>query len=116
MYKDTIMPYVMASMHPMMHMALLGTSLIFYFTEHKNFFEVPNAKNCSGTSKDFKDALNFINNGGKERLMYMMILAHVFSIVLHWAGECAINAEKHTVGRILILAKVFIYVMVQFAV
>ena len=104
------MPYIMASMHPLMHLTFLITSTILYFTEYKNFFEVPNAKNCTN-----KEALHFINGGG-ERLFTILVLAHLFAIVLHWGGECMINSERHTIGKIMILAKVFVYIMVHFAV
>jgi hypothetical protein len=87
MYKDTIMPYVMASMHPLMHLTFLITSTFFYLTNKDEFLKVPNANNCTD-----KLALHFIGNtttntgGDKERLVKLMMFAHTLGILFHWLG------------------------------
>lgn len=38
---DSLVPYILASMHPMMHMSLLLTSIILISINQDKFYEVP---------------------------------------------------------------------------
>jgi hypothetical protein len=37
---DSLVPYVLASMHPLLHMALLFTSLVLMSLDSEKFYEV----------------------------------------------------------------------------
>lgn len=43
-HTDTLMPYILASMHPMMHLSLLTSSIVLYSFDSEQFFKVPNAE------------------------------------------------------------------------
>jgi hypothetical protein len=41
-HTDNILPYILASMHPMMHLAMLMSSAILRTTNSEQFMKVPN--------------------------------------------------------------------------
>lgn len=68
-HTDNILPYILASMHPMMHLAMMTSSVILRTTGGEQFFKVPNEAQCT-VPTDSK-AYKFIN-GGKEDLVNMI--------------------------------------------
>ena len=42
-HTDSLMPYLLASMHPVLHIALLTTALMLPSIDHKQFFDVKGA-------------------------------------------------------------------------
>jgi hypothetical protein len=46
MFKDTLIPYKLASMHSLLHLALLTTSVLLQFSGSEDFFFVPQAAKC----------------------------------------------------------------------
>ena len=108
MYKDTIMPYVLASMHPVLHASLLLSSLIMTNTD--DFYVVPKADQC----KD-KTALAFIGDQ-KYSLISSIQAGHIVAIVLHLLSSYCIDNEYRVLGNFCMLGKVFAYVVLQFVV
>ena len=56
MYSDTLMPYQLASMHPILHLGLLLTSSSLQYIDSEKFFNVPNGATCKNPT-----ALKFID-------------------------------------------------------
>ena len=110
MYKDTIMPYVLASMHPVLHLSLLMSSLIVSQVNEDEFFTVPNAGTCND-----KAALAFIGDG-KHNLLSSIQAGHVAAILLHYLSGWLIEKERRVLGNFCMLSKVFVYVFIQFVV
>lgn len=55
---DSLVPYILASMHPMMHMSLLFTSMILIFINQDKFYEV----NGTVDPEKCKNAYNFMTD------------------------------------------------------
>jgi hypothetical protein len=75
---DSLIPYQLMSMHPLMHSSLLLTGLVLSNLYKDKFYEIGECK----VSSD--DALSFIADG-KEKLMKNALLSHVLGITLHFA-------------------------------
>ena len=74
---DSLVPYVLASMHPIMHMSLLFTSLILIGLDTEKFYEV------AGTVSPDTEAYYFMTEG-KYYYMFYIMSAHLISIVFHY--------------------------------
>lgn len=83
-HTDTLMPYILASMHPTIHLALLTSSIILYSFDSEKFFNVPSADQC----KD-KEALTFINTDKKWLVGYMSS-SHLIAVILHFMSDILI--------------------------
>jgi len=49
-HTDNILPYILASMHPMMHLTMLTGGAILRATDQEKFFAVPNAATCTAAA------------------------------------------------------------------
>jgi len=76
---DSLIPYNLMSMHPLLHLTMLTTGLILVNRDKDGFYEIEG--NCSPTSKDAKRFLGSY----KENLMNYALLSHAVSIALHYA-------------------------------
>ena len=65
-HTDSLMPYLMASMHPVLHIALLTTALMLPSIDHKKFFDVPDVDKCTDPT-----ALKFITDDKFKLLRWM---------------------------------------------
>lgn len=74
---DSLVPYILASMHPIMHMSLLFTALILIGLDIEKFYEV------AGTMDPASEAYYFATEG-KHYLMFIIMSAHLISIVFHY--------------------------------
>ena len=74
---DSLVPYVLASMHPLLHMSMLFTSLIMIGLGKEEFYEV------AGTCPPNSQAAYFMTEG-KYWFMFWFMSAHLFSIVAHY--------------------------------
>jgi hypothetical protein len=114
-HSDNILPYMLASMHPMIHLSLLTASMVLRSYDNDGFFEIPNEKTC--TAKAGSKAMDFID-GEKIWLMGYIQLAHLLAIVFHYAGE-SISQNKEgssMVGQVFLLLKIFVYYSAHFTV
>ena len=106
---DTILPYILASMDPIMHMSLLTSSLILHGFNYDQFFKIPGEATCDATvgskAKDFID-------GGKYTLIGYISFAHVMAIVLHYLGSLLKSQSRRQLGNLCQLAKVFTYLFI----
>ena len=75
---DSLIPYNLMSMHPLLHASMLITGLILSHSDKTNFYSIDDS--CTPTSKD---GLDFVNEG-KFYLMQRAFLAHALAIVLHF--------------------------------
>mmetsp|Transcript_4816 Transcript_4816/g.8258 ORF Transcript_4816/g.8258 Transcript_4816/m.8258 type:complete len:207 (-) Transcript_4816:1176-1796(-) len=100
---DNLVPYVLASMHPLLHMTLLITSLVLVSLDHEKFYEVPGT--C--TEKQ-KDAFYFLNEG-KYWYMFYIMSSHLISILFHYLSQALNHFDFKATSKLFLVLKVFIY-------
>jgi len=96
------MPYILASMHPLLHMSLLFTSLLLLSFDYDLFYKV------TGTCDAGSDAEKF-QQTTKYELMFYILTAHLVSIILHYLYQVFNHYDYKTVANSLFVAKVGIY-------
>ena len=79
---DNLSPYFLASMHPVMHLTMLVTSMILIGINQQEFYA------SSGTCKPGTPAAKF-QDKGKTEYMFTIMSAHLISVVLHILGNVA---------------------------
>jgi len=99
---DNLAPYILASMHPIMHMSLLFTSFIMIAHDREKFYEIP------GTCDD-KDANKFATTE-KYHLMFIMMTAHLICIAIHYLYQVLNHYNQKTFANILLVLKVLVYI------
>ena len=97
---DSLAPYYIASMHPMMHLTMLFTSMILIALDQSAFYA--NAGTCpAGTpAQKFMDT-------GKTRYMFTIMSAHLICTVLHTIGHY-FNSNKLW-SNLCLISKVLLY-------
>jgi hypothetical protein len=88
-HKDTVTPYVLASMHPMMHLALLTTGLALQMMDNDKFYSIPNSDQCTAAAgtKEYR----FVHGGDKQWYINLIFLAHLISVVFHFINELLVS-------------------------
>lgn len=109
-HTDTLMPYILASMHPMLHLSLLTSSVILYSSNYDKFFEIPNEDKC-----DSKDAQNFMKEE-KYWLVGYASCAHLLAVIFHYMSDLLISKDRKVLGNLCMIFKVFLYVSSIFVV
>jgi hypothetical protein len=109
-HDDTIMPYILASMHPLMHLSLLTTGCLLRFVDNEKFYTIPNKDICTKGEK----AIEFIEFGG-EWLMNYITLAHIIAITSHYLANYYESRSKLISGSFMIL-KIFSYFFTHYMV
>ena len=74
---DSLIPYVLSSMHPLLHMSMLITNLILLSYDHELFFKIEGTCKSKGPAKYFQKE-------GKYTFIYQIILMHSLAIVCHY--------------------------------
>ena len=77
---DNLMPYILSSMHPLIHMSMLITNLILLSYDHKQFFKI------KGKCKS-KSAADYFKTEGKYTFTYQIICMHCLAIVCHYGYQ-----------------------------
>ena len=77
---DSLSPYYLASMHPMMHMTMLFTSMILVGLDQNGFYE--NTGSCPAGSPADK----FMTTG-KTQYMFQIMTAHLICSLLHFFAQ-----------------------------
>ena len=100
---DSLVPYILASMHPIMHMSLLFTSLILICLDTEKFYEV------AGTVDPASDAYYFMTEG-KFLYMFYIMSAHLISIVFHYLYQVLNHYDYKSFANMFLVLKVCIYI------
>ena len=109
-HDDTIMPYILASMHPLMHLSLVTAGSLLRFVDNDKFYDIPNTATCT----EGKKAIEFIEFGG-EWLMNYITLAHIAAISFHYLSIFFESRSKLISGTFMI-AKIFSYFFTHYVV
>mgnify|MGYP006889595519 CR=1 FL=1 len=100
---DSLIPYILAAMHPLMHMTLLISSVALITYDQDRFWAV------SGTCPtSAKEAFYFMTEG-KYWLMYYIMTAHLMSIILHYSSQVLSHYGYRTLANFMVIAKVLGY-------
>jgi hypothetical protein len=110
-HDDTIMPYILASMHPLMHLSLLTAGSMLRFVDNQKFYDIPNKETCTKGKK----ALEFIEFGG-EWLMNYITLAHVGAVTFHYLSEFFERRGNKLASGTFMILKIFAYFFTHYVV
>jgi hypothetical protein len=108
---DNILPYILASMHPIMHLTMLTGGAILRGVDEDKFFNVPNAAKCA--AKAGSKAQLFIG-AGKEESMNMIMLGHFIAIVCHYLSGILTKRGNKVAAGWSMLVKIFTVIFVHF--
>ena len=109
-HDDTIMPYILASMHPLMHLSLLTAGSMLRFVNSDKFYDIPNKATCTSGQK----ALEFIDFGSEWYMNYITV-AHMIAIAAHYLSDYFSTRNKLITGAFMI-AKIFTYFFTHYVV
>ena len=106
---DPLVPYMLASMHPLLHMGLLVTSLLLVSLDHDKFYEVPGT--CPA---EYTDAVNFMTEN-KYWLMFSIMTGHLSAILLHYLYQVLNHYDYKTAANLALVTKVtsFFWIIVS---
>ena len=99
---DSLVPYTLMSMHPLMHGSLLLTGSILLATNYESFYQI------EGTCPEGTEAQDFIL-GYKYTLMNLAMAAHAVCLVSHWLWQLLNHYEFRVVANIFLMLKMFVY-------
>ena len=111
-HTDNILPYILASMHPMIHMAMLVSSGILRATDSEQFFKVPKEDQC--TADPIKSKAGQFIGGEKVHLVNMIQLAHFVAIICHYLSGFMSKQGMKTLGGVFMVIKIFSYLYCHF--
>ena len=105
---DSFMPYILASMHPLLHMSMLFTGMLLMFLDYEQFYLV------TGTCDEGSDAYEF-QLTTKYTLMWYILTAHLVCIWLHYLYQILNHYDFKGIANCLLVAKVgiFIYTVME---
>lgn len=106
---DSLIPYVLMSMHPLIHGTMLLTSSILLSTNYDKFFEI------IGTCDAAKDteAQNFIL-GTKYTLMNYAVVGHAVCLICHYLYQILNHYEIKVIANLFLISKMMISFFVTF--
>ena len=89
-------------MHPLMHMCMLVTGFCLIVYDKDKFYAI-NENVPKGTQ-----AWKFATDG-KYLYMFLILTAHLSSIVLHYASQLLVHCGYKSMGALLLVLKVISY-------
>ena len=102
---DSLIPYNLMSLHPLMHASLLTTGLILLGTNNAFFYQidgtVPN-------DEDHKEAFDFID-GKKKKLMELAMMSHAVCLLSHWTFQILSHYEIKVLANCFLMLKMMFY-------
>ena len=101
---DSLTPYILASMHPLMHMSMLFTGCILMSLDYKKFFEAPAGAKCKAGTP----AATFMDRG-RYNLMNIACFGHVIGITCHIGHKVFQHYKYNFLANILLVAKILVY-------
>ena len=99
---DSLIPYTLMSMHPLMHGSLLLSGSILLATNYENFYQI------EGTCPEGTEAQDFIL-GYKFTLMNLAMAAHAICLVSHWLWQLLNHYEFRVFANLFLMLKMFVY-------
>ena len=99
---DSLIPYTLMSMHPLMHASLLISGLIQLTRNFENFYEIV------GTCPEGTEAQDFIL-GHKYTLMNLAMTSHAVCMISHWLYQLLSHYEVKVIANIFLMLKMLIY-------
>lgn len=98
---DSLSPYYLLSMHPMMHLTMLFTSMILIGIDQSEFYE--NKGSCDAGTPAYK-----FMTSGKTECMFTIMTAHLIASVFHLLGQ-VVFANNRFWGNVFMISKVLVY-------
>ena len=99
---DSLVPYMLASMHPLGHMILLASGVGMILYDPEGFYAV------KGTCKTNTAAYYFMTEG-KNFFMFYMLTAHLAATLLHYGSQLASHFGYKTIANVALVVKVLGY-------
>lgn len=104
---DSLIPYQLMSMHPLLHASLLLTSGILLLTNKDDFFEVQGELPLD---KECLEAKDFMENR-KYQLTNVAVLSHIVGITCHAIYQLMNHYEVRILANVFLVAKMMIYLI-----
>ena len=99
---DSLIPYTLMSMHPLMHASLLLSGLILLTRDFENFYQI------EGTCPPGTEAQDFIL-GHKFTLMNLAMTAHAICLASHWLYQLLNHYEVKVIANVFLMLKMLVY-------
>ena len=98
---DSLIPYTLMSLHPLMHASFLLSGMILLTRNYENFYEIV------GTCPPGTEAQNFIL-GYKYTLMNLAMTSHAVCLISHYLYQLLSYYEVKIVANIFLMVKMFV--------
>ena len=102
---DSLIPYQLMTVHPLMHVSLLTSAAILHFRNGEEFYKVP------GNCPEGTEAQNFIL-GGKESLVKLAVFGHAVSIFCHYIYQLLNHFDVKVLANFFLFAKMLTFFLV----
>lgn len=99
---DSIIPYILMTMHPLQHMSMLITGLVLLGTRYEKFYEI------TGTCPAGTEGAAFVD-GDKYKFMMFAMTAHGSALVLHWLYKIFEHYEMKVFASFLVVTKMIVF-------
>lgn len=103
---DSLIPYILMTMHPLQHMSMLITGLILLCTRYDKFYEI------DGVCPEGSEGAEFVD-GNKFLFMQYAMVAHSAALVLHWLNQIFSFYEFKVLATFFIVAKMIVYFLLM---
>ena len=94
---DSLIPYLLMSMHPLMHVTMLISGTVLLTTNNEKFFEI------EGTCPKGTEGEYFMM-GGKYEFMRYAMAAHAGALTLHWMYQILNHWEIKVLANICLVS------------
>ena len=104
---DSLIPYILMSMHPLLHASMLLTSTVLLSTNYDKFYEIVGSCESEG------EAQSFIL-GNKYTLMNYAVVGHAVCLICHWLHQILSHYEIKVIANLFLISKMMISFFVNF--
>lgn len=102
---DSLIVYNLMTVHPLMHVSLMTTSLILHYTNNEEFYKI------EGNCPEGTEAQNFIL-GGKYSLVKLAVFGHAVSIFCHYIYQLLNHFDVKVLANFFLFGKMLTFFIV----
>mmetsp|Transcript_11711 Transcript_11711/g.19768 ORF Transcript_11711/g.19768 Transcript_11711/m.19768 type:complete len:355 (-) Transcript_11711:871-1935(-) len=99
---DSLIPYILMTMHPLLHASLFITGMILLGTNRENFYSVV------GTCPEKSEAHEFMTSG-KYYLMNLAMVSHAVSIICHYIFQVLNHYDLKVLANLFLMLKMMVF-------
>lgn len=99
---DSLIPYLLMSMHPLMHLTMLISGTVLLTTNYDKFYEI------EGTCPKGTEGEYFMV-GGKYEFMSYAMAAHAGALILHWLYQLLNHWDIKVLANMCLVSKMALF-------